>query len=233
MKYNFKKIIAAFMAATLIAAGSANCMFVGANTMDVPYNESNGEFRLDSTTVSEDSLPEVTMGIDLESSTPPGPEKGDLTIEWGDLALKYVFTVVEDQGDTTVTGGSWSGFDGTNNKVTLTNNSTSKSIKGQMRYTNTPETDDGSSRPIDEYDTSITLANYNSETEEYFNSSTTQEFTIGSDGNVDENPNSVSFYVYCNTDLAQEVINGNMAVPEDSIASVRVGVITVQAAYLT
>lgn len=236
----YKKILLTFIAIALVAAGAFNCMFVAAaelsNSTSVPYSEESGFF-LDNTTpdkVPGTVVPEVTMGVTVEKEESPDPTY-NLMLEWGNMELTYIFTA---DASGTANGGAWSeeSFDGTNNKITITNNS-SQDVKGNMVYNNTVETrPDEASELIDTYDLHIGLATYDETTATPTPDSvlpTTRQFTLDDSSNTAAN--SATYYIYNEYDLYTQILesSGEMTAPTESIEQLKVGIITVEATILT
>lgn len=243
MKRYVKRIISVFVAITLIVVGSLNCIIVGAeglpNSLVVPYSEDTGFKLMDPDT---QEVPEVKMGITVEGSNPS--DTYDLTLEWGEMILKYTFTTDESGA---LTGGYWGTdgntcFDGTNNKITITNNTsiTDKDVKGYIYYTNTPETRaDANEELIDSYDKGVTLAVMD-ESGKY------TTLPRGDDGKVTGNyqlappnnsaglSNSATYYIYDEDDLYTKVKQNpdEYPTPTEDIAELKIGVITVEANFV-
>lgn len=229
MKYNVKKLIATFMAATLIVSGSANYMLVGAeglpNTGGVPYDETKAQFILDAND-TEHPVPEVTMGIAVGEDVPPGPPtpgEYDLQLDWGALKLTYTFNT---DAEGNVTGGSWGEtFDGTNNQIKATNNSTTQEITCHVIYTNVSSVE---SPALYDYAGGVLLADYveGSYIPCNGNKGTGELAKSGEVGNT------YSCYIYAE-DVYDTIIadNPSFEFPTTHIDYGKIGVITVEAWY--
>lgn len=243
MKRYVKSIISLFIAITLLVVGSLNCIIVGAeelpNSLVVPYSEDTGFKLMDPDT---QEVPEVKMGISVGESNPS--DTYDLTLEWGEMILKYTFTTDESGA---LTGGYWGTngntcFDGTNNKITITNNTaiTDKDVKGYIYYTNTPETRNNANEElIDSYDKGVTLAVMD-ESGQYTTippdseGKVTGNYQLAPPNNSAGLSNSATYYIYDEEDLYTKV-NQNpdeYPTPTEDIAELKIGVITVEASFV-
>lgn len=242
MKRYVKSIISVFVAITLLVVGSLNCIIVGAeelpNSLVVPYSEDTGFKLMDPDT---QEVPEVKMGISVGESNPS--DTYDLTLEWGEMILKYTFTTDESGA---LTGGYWGTngntcFDGINNEITITNNSsiTDKDVNGYIYYTNVPETRNNANEElIDSYDKGVTLAVMD-ESGQYTTlprndaGIVTGNYVLAPPNNSLGSSNSTTYYIYDEEDLYTKV-NQNpdeYPTPTEDIAELKIGVITVEARF--
>lgn len=120
MKKNTKRLTSVLLAMTLAAGASFSCIFASAeNSVSITSDDSGNM------SIPTGSEPQV-----LFSSTVTDANTYSATIEYGNLEFKYEFSHK---------GGEWSGkwsddsFDGTNNKITVTNNSTG-AVQGTISY---------------------------------------------------------------------------------------------------
>jgi len=235
MKYDIKKKISAFIAIILSVAILFSCICVKAadlpNSGVVPYNSDTAvpyQFVLDNT-ASGYTVPEVTMEIFI--GEPPEPEY-DLSLDWGAMKLTYIFETDGTNADKTpkLSGGSWgTSFNRTNNKIKITNNSTTKDIEGKMTYTNTSSVD---SSNLSVYSGGVTLASYDSVENIYTDITYEQEYTLGTSGNSTETANYAEYYIYTPDDLYAKVRAGEMTAPTTNIVEGKVGIITIKANYV-
>lgn len=232
MKYNIKKKISAFIAIILSVAILFNCICVKAadlpNSGVVPYDEEKDQLILDNT-VSGYTIPEVTMEIFI--GEPPAPEY-DLSLDWGAMKLTYIFQTDGTNADKTprLSGGSWrNSFDRTNNKIKITNNSTTQEIQGKMTYSD--KSSEYSSN-LSVYSGGVTLASYDSSMTMYTNTADEQGYTLGKSGNSDGKANYAEYYIYTPDDLYTKVKDGEMTAPTTNIVEGKVGIITIKANYV-
>ena len=119
MKKNTKRLTSVLLAMTLAAGAAFSCFFASAGSISIS-DDGSGNM-----SIATGSEPQV-----LFTSTVTDANTYSATIEYNSLEIKYEFSHK---------GGEWSGkwsddsFDGINNKITVTNNSTG-AVQGTISY---------------------------------------------------------------------------------------------------
>ena len=119
MKKNTKRLTSVLLSMTLAVGAAFSCFFASAGSTSIPADTSGNM------SIASGSEPQV-----LFTSTVTDANTYSATIDYGKLEFKYEFSHK---------GGEWTGkwsadsFDGTNNKIKVTNNSTG-AVQGTISY---------------------------------------------------------------------------------------------------
>ncbi len=180
MKKNTKRLTSVLLAMTLAAGASFSCIFASAADNSVPITpDSSGNM-----SIPQGSEPQV-----LFTSTVTDGNTYSATIEYGNLEFKYEFSHK---------GGEWSGswsddsFDGTNNKITVTNNSTG-AVQGTISY------DSLTSNDVNNLDLGINIGTNMQGTE----GQTEADVKLAAGA-------SAEYFLHSKADLATQVNNNNI-----------------------
>lgn len=237
MNYKIKKAITSFIAIILSVPLVVNCIFVGADELSnisESYNDEKAEVVLED---ADSTSPEATATLDTviryDSSTTS--TYYDLALDWGAMRLTYTFETNGEEPPI-ITGGTWGdSFNGINNQIKITNNSPQK-IHFTMIYTITSGV---ISPSLEEYSMGITLSNTYDPTNtdapygSKENLNYIQEDDLEASDGTEKNANTATLYIYHPDDLYTKAAAGEISYPTEAIAYLKVGVITVEAFYVT
>lgn len=179
MKKNTKRLTSILLAMTLVAGASFSCIFASAENSTIITPDDSGNM-----SIPTGSEPQV-----LFTSTVTDGNTYSATIEYGKLEFKYEFSHK---------GGEWSGkwsadsFNGINNKITITNNSTG-AIGGTISY------DSLTSNDVDNLDLGINIGTNMQGTE----GQTSADVRLAAGA-------SAEYFLHSKADLASQVNNNNI-----------------------
>lgn len=174
MKKNTKRLTSVLLSMTLAVGAAFSCFFASAeNSVSITPDDSGNM------SIASGSEPQV-----LFTSTVTDGNTYSATIEYGNLEFKYEFSHK---------GGEWSGswsndsFDGTNNKITVTNNSTG-AVQGTISY------DSLTSNDVNNLDLGINIGTSMQGTEDQ----TEADVKLAAGASTD-------YFLYSKADLASQV----------------------------